>query len=73
MLPLASDLGPGESEVLALALERPGATVILDDGTGRRCARLLGIPLMGTLGVLVAAKRRGWVRTLAPVLEATSS
>lgn len=69
VLPLASDLGPGESEVLALALERPGAVVIIDDGAGRRCAQLLGIPLMGTIGVLIAARKRGWITALAPVLD----
>lgn len=69
VLPLTSDLGPGESEVLALALERPGATVIIDDGAGRRCAHLLSVPLTGTLGILVAAKRRGWMPALAPILD----
>ena len=68
-LPLASDLGPGESEVLALALERKGASVIIDDGAGRRCAQLLSIPLTGTLGVLVAARRRGQIPALAALLD----
>jgi len=37
-LPLISDLGAGESEKLMLALETPGATVILDDMLARRVA-----------------------------------
>ena len=40
-LSLISDLGAGESEVLMLALETPGATVILDDMLARRVAESL--------------------------------
>lgn len=39
-LPLISDLGVGESEVLMLALETPGATVILDDMLARPGCRI---------------------------------
>ncbi|MHB8777610.1 MAG: DUF3368 domain-containing protein [Anaerolineales bacterium] len=51
-LPLISDLGAGESEVLMLALETPGATVILDDMLARRVAKSLNLHLTGTLGLL---------------------
>lgn len=44
------DLGPGESAVLAHAYTHPGAVAIIDDGLGRRCADLLGIPLQGYAG-----------------------
>jgi predicted nucleic acid-binding protein len=37
-LPLVFDLGPGETEVLALALESHDAVAILDDGLARRVA-----------------------------------
>ena len=40
VLPLVTDLGPGESHVLALALEMPGALVIVDDFLARRTQRL---------------------------------
>ncbi|HEV2852503.1 MAG TPA: DUF3368 domain-containing protein [Thermoanaerobaculia bacterium] len=36
-------LGAGESAVLALALERPDCSAVLDDGAARRCARALGL------------------------------
>jgi uncharacterized protein len=49
-LPLVTDLGPGETQVLALALEMPGTVVILDDFLARRTAEALHIPLTGTLG-----------------------
>ena len=49
---------PGEREAIALALAT-GATVVLDDRRGRRRARSLGVPLTGTLGVLLALHRAG--------------
>jgi predicted nucleic acid-binding protein len=68
-LPLVTDLGPGESQVLALALEMPGTVVILDDFLARRTAEALHMPLTGTLGVLLAAKRAGLIDAIAPILE----
>lgn len=68
-LPLAADLGPGESAVLALALETPGSSVILDDALGRRAAELLGIPFTGTLGLLLSAKKMNLIAAVAPILD----
>lgn len=69
-LPLVTDLGPGESEVLALALESPDAVVIIDDALARRLAKTLGIRITGTLGVLLSAKRSGLIPLVAPILDA---
>ncbi len=55
------DLGAGESEVIALALATPGARAVIDDLAARRCARALGVEVIGTLGVVIAASRRGLV------------
>ncbi len=68
-LPLVTDLGAGETQVLALALEYPGTPVILDDGLARRTARRLGLPLTGTLGLVVDAKHAGLVPAVAPLLD----
>lgn len=68
-LPLVTDLGAGESQVLALALEMPGAVVIVDDSLARRTAEALHIPLTGTLGILLAAKRAGLIAKIAPILD----
>lgn len=67
-LPLVTDLGAGEREVLALALETPGHLVLLDDAWARRCARHLGILFTGTLGLLVRAKQRGLLDAVRPVI-----
>jgi len=64
-----TDLGPGETEVLALALEVPGAVAILDDGLARQAAKITGIPVIGTLGLLLEAKRSGLVEALEPLLD----
>ncbi len=68
-LRLAVDLGMGEASVLALALESEDPLVIIDDAMGRRLAVGLGIPLRGTLGVLLDAKRSGLVPAVAPLIK----
>jgi predicted nucleic acid-binding protein len=69
-LPLITDLGKGEAEVLMLALEMPGTVVVLDDGFARRVAESLRIPLTGTLGLLLDAKRAGLITNITPFLDA---
>lgn len=68
-LPLVTDLGPGETEVLTPALESPGAVVVLDNALARRVAETLRLRLTGTLGMLLDAKRAGLVATVAPLLD----
>jgi predicted nucleic acid-binding protein len=63
------DLGPGESSILAWAYSHPGTEAILDDLSGRRCAAALNIPVRGTLGLVLTAKRRGIIPAARPVLE----
>ncbi len=66
-------LDPGESMVLALALSLDSAgddvEVVLDEKRGRRAARSLGLPLVGTAGLLVMAKHEGRVARVAPLLD----
>ncbi len=65
---LSSTLGPGESEAIALAAQRPGALVVLDDRRARRVARDMGLRLTGTVGVLLRAKREGLVASVSRAL-----
>ena len=53
----AWDLGAGETEVLTWARYQPGSEAILDDRAARNCALTLQIPVRGTLGVVLLAKR----------------
>lgn len=66
---LVADLGPGETGVLLLALECTDPVVILDDALARRHAEILGISLTGTLGILLDAKRRGFVPAVSPLID----
>lgn len=63
------DLGRGESHVLTWALRHSGFEVLLDDFAARKCATALSIPVRGTLGVLLLAKRDGHLAELSPVIE----
>ena len=69
LLPLVPDLGTGEREVLALALERSNPLVILDDALARRFAQRLEIALTGTLGLLLKARQIGRVERIEPLLD----
>lgn len=62
-------LDKGEESVLAWALTHPPTEAILDDLAGRRCAQKLGIPVRGTLGLVLAAKQQGQIVAARPVLE----
>lgn len=68
-LPLVKDLGPGETQVLALALEIGNAVVILDDFLARQVAQSLKIKLIGTLGILLNAKRTGLIPEVGLLLD----
>jgi predicted nucleic acid-binding protein len=59
----------GEASAIALALERPGCTLILDDYKARKTAEKLSVQLTGTFGVLLRAKRQGLVPAVKPLLE----
>ena len=65
----AWDLGQGESRVLSSACRREGWTAVVDDGAARRCAQGLGVPTVGTLGVLVVAKKEGRLDKVEPAIE----
>jgi predicted nucleic acid-binding protein len=62
-------LGAGETAVLAVALVRGDCTAVLDDAAGRRCARTLGIPVIGTLGVVLRARHQGRIASAARVMQ----
>lgn len=63
------NLGRGESQVLALAGATPGSRAVLDDLEARRCAQSLGLPLIGTLGVILRAKSKGIITAARPVID----
>lgn len=63
------DLGAGESAVLAVAQAHPGVLALLDDLAARRCAQALEIPVLGTAGLVLGAKRRGLISEARVIFE----
>lgn len=51
----------GGAETIALAAEAGANVALLDGKRARRTARRLGLKAIGTLGVLLLAKRRGLI------------
>ena len=65
-----ASLGAGESESLALALEVDGSLVVLDERPARKLALVLGLSVVGTAGILLAAKRASLILEVRPFLYA---
>jgi len=66
---LIMDLGPGEAQVLAMALENPGSLAIIDDRLARELARARDIRITGTVGVLLKAKQAGYIKSVKSLLD----
>jgi len=65
---LLAHLDRGEAEVIALAQERQADLVLLDEKEAREFAERLGLRVLGTLGLLVWAKREGLVAVVGSSL-----
>lgn len=63
------DLGKGEAEAIALALEERLHLLIIDDSLAREIAKLLSLNFTGTAGVLLRAKKEGLINEIKPVLD----
>jgi hypothetical protein len=66
---IPADLGVGEREAIALAIEKNADLVILDDREGRKIARSRGLSVTGTIGVLVEARERSLIPSIRPELD----
>jgi predicted nucleic acid-binding protein len=65
---LLDELDAGEAAAIPLA-EELGALLLVDDGAARAIAAERGILVVGSLGVLLAAKRAGHLDVVGPVLD----
>jgi predicted nucleic acid-binding protein len=65
---LSLQLDRGEASAIALALETPECSIILDERKGRNLALALGLVVTGTLGVIVKAKHSGLLDSVEPWL-----
>lgn len=66
---LEMQIDKGESSAIALALETPDSTLVLDDYKARRIAEQLHLIYTGTVGVIIKAKRMGFIPSIRPLLE----
>ncbi|MCA9962252.1 MAG: DUF3368 domain-containing protein [Anaerolineales bacterium] len=66
---LLNDIDRGEAEAIVLALEKNVPDILIDDAKGRRVAQLNGLHPIGTVGVLLQAKRIGHIQTIKPLLD----
>ncbi|MEH2319326.1 DUF3368 domain-containing protein [Nostoc sp.] len=57
---LLNSLDLGEASVIQLALNENIQTVCIDEAAGRRVARLSGLSVTGTIGILLRAQREGY-------------
>lgn len=61
-------LHDGEVEVMILAQEQQADLVIIDDHAAKKTAKYLGLPVTGTLGILLKAKQQGWIKEIHSLL-----
>ena len=70
---LRNSLDLGEASVIGLALQHGISLVCIDEAAGRRIARLSGLDLTGTVGILVKAKQKGYTLSVNEVLKSMRS
>jgi len=62
---LQLELDLGEASSIALALEKPNSLLIIDERKGREIAKNLDVKIIGLLGILIIAKRKGIINNLS--------
>ena len=65
----AWDLGQGETEVINWAFTNPGWTPVLDDRAARNCVHSLNRNVIGTIGIIILAKKEQKIETVNPLLN----
>jgi predicted nucleic acid-binding protein len=65
---LLSDIGAGEAEAIVLALECQPAMILLDDLKARKFAKMQGLNIIGTMGILLEAKKAGFITAIKPFI-----
>ena len=68
ILPSDANLGVGEAAAICLAAAL-GHGVLMDEKLGRAVAEKLKLSVIGTVGVLLIARRRGLIPAVKPLLE----
>ena len=66
---LLNSLDKGEASVIQLAKDRKIKTVCIDEAVGRRIARLNGLVVTGSVGILLRAKQEGHPIVIKEAIE----
>lgn len=62
------DIGAGESQVLAYCLAT-GSRAVLDDGDARAAAKAHRVRVVGSLGIILRARKNGLIPAARPLIE----
>jgi uncharacterized protein len=63
------ELDKGEKYTIDMACQFKADRVIIDEKIGRNIAEYLGLSVTGTLGILLAAKQKGWIDSFSDCVK----
>jgi len=58
----------GEASSIALALETKNSTLIIDEVKGRKIAKSLNLEIIGTIGILLLADKKGLITDVMSII-----
>lgn len=66
---LETHLDSGEASAMALAIEKSDSLLIIDESKARKQAKALKLNYTGTIGILIASKDKGLIKSVTSLLE----
>ncbi|MGB3694484.1 MAG: DUF3368 domain-containing protein, partial [Spirulinaceae cyanobacterium] len=70
VLQLQSNLDLGEVSAIILAEELEADQLLIDERAARQVALARHLPVIGTVGILILAKQRGFLESVKTILDA---
>jgi len=61
--------GDGEVEVIILGQELTADILVIDDNSAREYAKYLGLNIIGTVGIILLTKSKGFIYEVKPLLD----